>query len=92
MARQAPFHAFGDLLADQAPLMRTLPAASRSVHVPVTPPLSWASAVQVPAKLRPLEDALQTPRSSAPEARIAETARVARIRAKDILLNLAPSE
>src|SRR5262249_3743335 len=66
IARHAPFQACGDLLADHEPLSRILPEGSRSVQAPVTPPLSgWAWAVQVPAKARPLEDALHVPRSSA---------------------------
>ena len=35
----APFHAWGDLLADQPPCSKILPFASCNVQVPVTPAL-----------------------------------------------------
>src|SRR6266567_1256043 len=90
VARQAPFQDFGDLPADQPPLMRILPDASRSVQAPVTPPLSWcASAVQVPARFPAPEDALHEPRISAPEASIVEQASATSKHTADILLNLA---
>src|SRR2546421_2559869 len=91
VARQAPFQACSDLLADHPPLIRILPDASRSVQAPITPPLCWwASAVQVPPRLLPaLEDALHEPRNSAPEASIAEQVSVASKSPTDIVLNLA---
>ena len=76
----------GDLLADQPPAIRILPAASRSSHVPVTALSGPASAVHVPANVRPAsEDAVQEPCRSAPQTRIAVAATVARRRLTSIL-------
>jgi hypothetical protein len=88
VALHAPFHDCADLLADHPPCIRILPVASWSTHVPIALPSSGVCAVQAPAKYLLLVDALQVPRNSAPEARIAKPARVART-AANILLNLA---
>jgi len=92
MARQAPFHACGDFACrptaaheDLAGWLAQRPCARYAATLLVGP-----SAVQVPPKLRPLvDDALQDPRISAPEARTEEAASIARANATDILLNLA---
>lgn len=67
VARQAPFQACWDLLADQPPCIRILPLVSRRLQFPITAPFCWTLAVQVPAKFLPPLDALQVPCKSAAE-------------------------
>jgi hypothetical protein len=90
VARQAPFHAWADLLADHRPRITILLEASYKAQEPVAPPLSrCASAVQLPRKFCPaLDDALQEPRSSAPETKPAQQAKTAIRRAADMSFNL----
>ena len=77
VALQAPSQDRADLLADHPPCISTLPAASCSIHVPVTP-LRSACAVQLPPRYPVCVDALQVPFSSAPDVRRADAANVAK--------------
>jgi len=78
VALQAPFQDCADLLAAQPPCIRTVPVASWSIHVPVTPPLGSACAVQLPAKFPDCVVALQVPLRSAPDSRMPEEAKMAK--------------
>lgn len=89
VARHAPSQDRGDLLADQPPCIRTLPVVSWSIHPPVAPPLGSACAVQLPPRYPDCAVALQVPLRSAPEARRAVAASIAKTRLANIVLNLS---
>ena len=89
VALQAPSQDRADLLADHPPCISTLPVVSWSIHVPVTPPLWSACAVQLPPRYPDCAVALQVPFRSAAEARMAEAAKIAKTRAANIVLNLS---
>jgi hypothetical protein len=85
VALQAPFQACADLLAAHPPCIRILPEESWSIHVPVTPPVWSACAVHRPAKYPDCAVALQVPFRSAPEARMAVAAKVAKTQVANIV-------
>lgn len=89
VALHAPFQDCADLLADQPPCIRILPLGSCSIHVPDTPPLGSACAVQLPPRYPACVAALQVPFSSAPDAKMAEAAKVTKTQWANIVLNLS---